>query len=135
MTYVPRVGDRVRATGGENVLVGEVARLDGYPGENLWVYIEVDVATGELALPLWTWSFEQIIEPMSFNPFAIVRVAFEVVRRSIDDAFDNQSLEFVRQRTNHWFQFGETRTGLNDKYVEHLIREGQAVLLFEGVAE
>lgn len=79
------------------------------------------------------WSFERIIEPMGFKPLAVARVAPGLVRRSVDDAWGNDSLEFVRSYPGRWWQFGDLDWEFLDGEVESFIRDGKAELLFEGV--
>jgi len=55
--YVPKVGDKVRATLGESVIVGEVSRSDGAGG----IAIDVAVCSRLFIDPSGdTWQFEQI---------------------------------------------------------------------------
>ena len=69
--YVPKVGDKVRATLGENVLVGivTVARLSETQD-----YFEVDVAGFDVISVDDSWHFEQVVSvPTKFG--AVIRRA------------------------------------------------------------
>lgn len=126
--YVPVVGDRVRATCGESVIVGEVT-----PAESEG-WLCMGYAKGrEFYLAVSEWSFERIIEPIVFKPLAVARVVPELVRRSVDDAWGNDSLEFVRSYPDLWLQFGDVNWEFQDEEMESFIRGGKAELVFEGV--
>lgn len=82
--YMPKVGDRVRATLGESVLVGIVTDA-GNASDNSW--IDLKIHDDAFDLQLWYsdgWRFEQVVEvPSKFGavikihrnvPFRLVRV-------------------------------------------------------------
>lgn len=67
--YVPTVGDKVKATLGENVLVGEV--IDEYAGDLIEIVVSEDES---LTLERDAWQFEQIVTvPTKFG--AVIRRA------------------------------------------------------------
>lgn len=78
--YTPKVGDRVRATLGENVLVGDVSYVDR-EGPN----VDLGSAARVPCLYVDGWQFEQVVEvPAKLGaiirlhrgvPFLLVRVA------------------------------------------------------------
>lgn len=131
--YVPVVGDRVRATCGESVIVGEV--LYAVDSGKHGAAVDIDIY-GSNTLTVRSsdgWSFERIVEPIVFKPLAVARVAPKLVRGSVDDAWGNGSLEFVRSHPDLWVQFGGATWEFSDEEMESLIRVGKAELVFEGV--
>lgn len=113
--YMPMVGDRVRATLGENVLVGIVEYADR-------AFAEVRVNDSPSPFPLYLslgWQFEQVVEvPTKFG--AVIRRAdgtvFLLAEPSSADGTD-------------WFGAG------CGWHRPHEATEGGFTVLFEGVDE
>ena len=111
--YTPKVGDKVRATLGENVLVGEVAQLSASDLVELLLSEEEEVC-----LSVGQWQFEQVVSvPSKFGA---------VIRRNEGGTF---SLTARRQKPCPW---------LSDKgewVSEGFATEGGFTILFDGVDE
>lgn len=71
--YMPKVGEKVRATLGENVLVGSVQMVEEYP-ESFYVEIDVPPADTFGLSSADGWQFEQVVSvPTKFA--AVIRRA------------------------------------------------------------
>ena len=121
--YVPKVGDKVKATLGESVIVGKVAEItmqNNYP-------MVVDVFVGPhtfdnvalIAHGSNSWQFEQVVSvPTKFG--AVIRRADGELFTLID-CNDRYSLP--------WWNAGSTWAKESD------VTEGGFTVLFEGVDE
>jgi hypothetical protein len=101
--YVPKVGDKVRATLGENVLVGGVASTNGgditiWPDSVRWSFT-VRLSDG--------WHFEQIVSvPTKFG--AVIRRADGMILQ-LSDPWVVASRWFTK--TGDWFNDEEATAG------------------------
>lgn len=121
--YVPKVGDKVRATLGESVIVGKVAEItmqNNYP-------TVVDVFVGPhtfdtvalIAHGSNSWQFEQVVSvPTKFGA---------VIRRADGQVYSYSAL---RQKSCPWL--GDDSYGwVSERYAT----QGGFTVLFEGVDE
>lgn len=116
--YTPKVGDRVRATLGESVLVGDVT----------WLYedgdVQLDIASpdGSRYVCDMDWKFEQVVELPS-KPWALV-----------GHPTDYDYVPYIRDRSGNWHEIdsdGQTLR-VDEETVMHYMTRGFTVL-FEGV--
>ena len=83
--YVPKVGDNVRATLGENVLVGEVSAE--YAGDIIELLVSEDE---EVCISAEHWQFEQVVSvPTKFG--AVIRRA-DGIMLSLADPYDTEDV-------------------------------------------
>jgi hypothetical protein len=113
--YMPKVGDKVRATLGETVVIGRVSDLDWYEGFLVGAVVypsERSFAQLELSVP--DWQFTQVVSvPSKFGA---------VIRRADGALFRHGTLY------NWWDQHGQgTDPGTATK--------GGFTILFDGVDE
>jgi hypothetical protein len=113
--YTPKVGDKVRATLGENVLVGEVDHTNhtNHGGEfrivvNGWATVWFNRS----------WHFEQVVD-VPTKPFAVV-------------AIDTNRAFFVRTGTDDWMNT-YNGSSASDSTIRGLIRDEGYRVVFEGV--
>lgn len=113
--YVPKVGDKVRATLGENVLVGDVSEQCA---DDL---VEVLLAEDEcLTLDLSLWQFERVVSvPTKFG--AVIRRADGVML----------SLQDAEARNNRWLAPSDGWQWCDDAEAT----AGGFTVLFDGVDE
>lgn len=117
--YMPKVGDRVRATLGENVLVGTW----GVGGGGLCNRIVLDIC--HVIGQEWDgWQFEQIVELPS-SPWALV-----------GHPTDSGYIPYLRDRKGNWHEIGDDGRSLpvDEGTVRHYLGRGFTVW-FEGVDE
>ena len=113
--YVPKVGDKVRATLGENVLVGEVT--DEYASDLIEIMVSEDEC---LTLERDLWQFEQVVSvPTKFG--AVIRRADGAKSVLLDPA--SGSIRWISGDLNWSWLSDEEAT------------EGGFTVLFEGVDE
>lgn len=120
--YMPKVGDRVRATLGENVLVGTVQCTDQD-------YTEVAVSDGRSWMAVWHhdgWQFEQVVEvPTKFGA---------VIRNNDGRLFTLADLTPTSQEP--WVELLEAGRRLRYEWASTATAtEGGFTVLFEGVDE
>lgn len=118
-TYIPKVGDKVRATLGENVLVGKVTYSNPSTGS-------ADILVGmvpSFAIGLYGpdgWHFERVID-VPTKPFAVVASA------------DNKK-GYVRESGGAWTSV-ISGLGASDATIADLIRDEGYRVVFEGIDE
>ncbi len=114
--YVPKVGDKVRATLGENVLVGEVT-LVHIKGD--WFDLEIPGASDGLTIYAEDgWKVEQLVS---------VPTKFGAVIRRADGALFSRSSDFEK---NPWIP-NARQFSVGDEFATH----GGFTVLFDGVDE
>ena len=121
-SYVPKVGDKVRATLGENVLVGRID-FRGEIGFSLLMDVLKDPEQSVDGVWLWDsdlWRFEQVVSvPTKFG--AVIRRADGVLL----------SLQDTKNRDNRWLAPSDNWQWCDDADAT----AGGFTVLFDGVDE
>ena len=124
---MPKVGDKVKATLGENVLVGTVRELSGdFDPRSTFVTIDVPEA-GNDYLYIYAadgWQFEQVVSLPS-KPWALV-----------GHPTDYDYVPYLRDRVGDWHEVGPEGHALpvDEETVRHYLGRGFTIL-FDGVDE
>lgn len=118
--YMPKVGDKVRATLGENVLVGEVLSTTGGEGfgSGLWLDITGLPKSDEVFVEHGVWTVEQVVSaPSKFGA---------VIRRA-----DGQLFAFTARRQKSCPWLSPIDGWVSDRFAT----DGGFTILFDGIDE